>query len=381
MTPRGYVGWISLALAGTASSLTAQNSVYGVQGVGFPVRPLSVHARGLSGGNAVFDPGSAVNPATATAFGGITAHLSAATAFRRYSAYDSTVSGLKETRFPLSMVGARIGETDLSFAVSYGPYLERSFDFRTTSVVVVRAESLIVSDRVSSDGGLADFRAAIGFQVTSRLHVGVAGHLLTGSSKLRVRREFSSGDYRPFAQRSDLTFTGAGVSVGVSALVAPGLQLGAALRSDTRLRTTQEGFPTTSVDLPVTFTAGVRLEPVRRVAWATTVERRSWSSGAADLGPGVTAFDTWDVASGLEIGGYNPVTRTNRLPLRFGVRYATLPFSGRSTQAHELTLGAGSGLAFGTRVAMDLAVERATRSGAGAEERVWQASVGVTIVP
>ena len=379
MTPQRLIALAALMLAGTAAPLPAQNSVYGVQGIGFPVRPLGVHARGLAGGNAAFDPASAMNPATASGFRQVTALLSAATAFRSYSAYDSTVSGLLETRFPLSLVGAQIGATPVSVAVSYGPYLERSFDFRTTAVEVLRAESVIVSDRVSSDGGMADFRGALALRVNRSVVLGAAGHLMTGSSKLRVQREFSSGSYRTFAQQSDLTFTGAGVSLGVNALVAPGLQLAAVLRSDTRLKTTQEDFPTTSVDLPVTVTTGLRLVPVLGLAWATTAEWRSWSSSAGDLTGSASAFDTWDVASGVEIGG--PEAGTTRLPLRLGVRYATLPFSARTSQPHDLTLAAGSGLTFGSRIALDFAVERATRSGAGADETLWQVSFGVTLRP
>jgi hypothetical protein len=367
-----------LGLAGTAQALAAQNSVYGVQGIGFPIRPLSVYTRGMGGGNGVFDPGSGVNPAAvADIRERITAALSAATAFRRYAAYDSTVSGLRETRFPLSMVAAPIAGLPLSLAVSYGPYLERSFDFRSSSVVVVRAESLIVSDRISSDGGIADFRTAVGLLLGQRVRLGVAGHVLTGSSKMRVVREFSNSSYRTFGQQNYLTFTGAGVSVGASAWLFPGVRLAAALRSDSRLRTTQEGFPTTTVDLPVTASAGLMLLPTRGFMWATTAERRSWSSSAADLSTGTTAFDTWSIASGLDLGGLP-------FPLRLGGRYGTLPFSGRESQAHEYVLSAGTGRVFvlqGGRAAMDLSVERTSRAGAGASESAWQVSVGLAIQP
>lgn len=373
MTPSRVVVLVLLGLLAARGRLAAQNSVYGVQGVGFPGRAVSAESRGLGGGNAAFDPGSALNPATAAGYSGVRASMSAATAVRRYTAYDSTITGLVETRFPLTMVGGRITGTPLSFAVSAAPYLERSFDFQTTGTAVLRGDTVTVTDRVSSDGGMSDLRGALAFRVRGMIALGAAVHVLAGSSKLRVQREFSSSEYRPFSQQSDLTFTGAGVSIGAVASLAPGLQLAGALRTDTRLRTTQENFPTVSVNLPVTATGGVWLQPVPRLLWSTTAQWRSWSTAQNDLGSSVTAFDTWDVASGLELG------RTR--PLRLGVRYATLPFSARPQQAHDVTLSAGTGLRFAQRVYADLAVEHSTRSGAGANERVWYFAVGIAVVP
>jgi hypothetical protein len=327
----------------------------------------------LGGGNAAFDPGSALNPATAAGYGGVRASVSVATALRRYRAYDSTVTGLLETRFPLTMVGGRVTGTPLSFAVSAAPYLERSFDFRTTGVTVLRGDTVTVTDRVSSDGGMSDLRGALAFRVRRVVALGAAVHLLAGSSKLRVQREFSNSDYRPFSQQSDLTFTGAGVSIGAVASLAPGLQLAGALRTDTRLRTAQQNFPAVSVDLPVTATGGVWLQPLPRLVWSTTAQWRSWSAAQNDFAGGVTAFDTWDIATGLELG------RTS--PLRLGLRYATLPFSARPEQAHDFTLSAGTALRLAQRVSADLVVERSTRSGAGAREQVWYFGVGVSVAP
>ncbi|MDH4045101.1 MAG: hypothetical protein OEW06_11640, partial [Gemmatimonadota bacterium] len=63
-------------------------------------------------------------------------------------------------------------------------------------------------------------------------------------------------------------------------------------------------------------------------------------------------------------------------------RYATLPFSATDEQPHELTAALGIGLAFaGGRGLIDAAIERAMRSGAGAEESAWQLSWTVTVRP
>jgi hypothetical protein len=92
------------------------------------------------------------------------------------------------------------------------------------------------------------------------------------------------------------------------------------------------------------------------------------------------AFDTWEVGSGIELGG--PESRASSIPLRLGVRYATLAFSPTDQQPHELNFSIGSGIVFaGRRGVIDVALERAIRDGAGASERAWQLSVMMTVRP
>ena len=58
---------VALAMS-LPSSADAQNSVYGVLGIGFPGRPLGTRARGTAGGLGALDEASAVNPATIAAY-------------------------------------------------------------------------------------------------------------------------------------------------------------------------------------------------------------------------------------------------------------------------------------------------------------------------
>lgn len=369
-----------LIVLGGPTALGAQNSVYGVQGIGFPGRPIGVRARALAGGNAVFDPGSALNPAAVAGFTRIIASMSIGTTLRSYSAGDTTVGGLRETRFPFGMLGTPLGATRFAVALSYGPYAERSFDVRTTGTEVVRGDTVTVDDRVAMDGGMSDLRGALAYRLRPGIMLGGAVHLIAGSSKLRVRRDFSNPAYRSYVQQSDVTFSGAGVAAGAVLRVSAGLQLAAAARADGRLNTAVGSAPADTVDLPVALAAGVRLVPVRGVTWATTGIWRSWSDAGPDLAAGMRAFDTWDIGSGVEIGGAE--SGASRIPLRLGVRYASLPFSARDAQPTEITLAGGTGLLFAEgRIAFDVAVERALRSGAGAREEAWHLAVGVLVVP
>src|SRR5574341_890548 len=116
------------------------------------------------------------------------------------------------------------------------------------------------------------------------------------------------------------------------------------------------------------------------LSWATTATHRSWARAQADLAASTQAFDTWEVASGLELAGRG--AHGTGIPLRIGVRYRQLPFSNVGTQPTELVFAGGSGILLaGGRAALDFAVERFRRSGGGAEEQGWHFSAGVMVIP
>ncbi len=371
-----------IPLVGGSSAQALQNSVYGIQGIGFPGRPISIRSRALGGGNAVFDPSSALNPAAVAGYTRLIASIGLGTTLRSYTLGDTSVGGLRETRFPVGMLGTPIRGSPLRLAVSFVPYAERSFDVWTSSVAVIRNESLTVEDRITVEGGVTDFRLAVALGAGSRFLLGGAVHVLAGSSRLRVRRDFSDPQYRSFVQQSDIGFSGLGLSAGVVVSLAPGIQLAAAVRSDEELESSFPFSPPERVDLPWAAAAGLRVAPTPSVSWSTTAVWRGWSSAAEGMPEGTRAFDTWEVGSGLELGGIGG--RILGLPLawRGGLRYAGLPFSRRDEQPREWVLSGGPGLFLGGgRIALDLSVERAIRSGGGAREEAWHLAAGVTVVP
>ncbi len=365
----------------------AQNSVYGLIGVGFPGDPLSVRARSLGGGAGAFDPTSALNPATAVGLGErprelgrLVAGGAAGTTLRQYTAGDSTVSGLRETRFPFGFFGGRIPSTPLSFAVSFSTYAERSYDVTTTGTQILRGDTLEVTDRVASDGAVTDFRGAIAFRPWSRLLVGAAFHLLGGSSRLTVGRSFSVSEYSPYVERAQLAFSGTGMSAGVVLVPTSAIELAASARVDSKLEIKNGNVNAGAVQLPASLSGGLRLTPVPGVSLSSTAVRRSWSRAQPDLFAPSRAFDTWEIGSGLELS--RPRARGATLPIRLGYRYRQLPFSNVATQPTETVLTGGTGvLLAGGRAGLDASVERFHRSGGGADERGWYFSLGVVIIP
>jgi hypothetical protein len=369
---------VAAAVGITAPGLAAQNSVYGIRGLGFPSRLVSVPGRALGGGTAAFDFASPVNPAAVAGLQQVVALAMSSTDFRGYTIDTVAVSGRRATRFPLVLVGGRAGGLPIGYAVSVTSYTERSYDITLTDTIVLRDQRVQVTDHMISRGGSSDMRFALGWQAAPRFRVGAALHLISGSAKLALQREFSDSAYRPFVRNNDEQLDGLGVSAGLIWTPNARLAIGLAGRSDTKASLKVDSVSSGAIDLPVSLVAGVQIVPHRAIRWSTTATWRSWSTAQGAL---VThAFDTWEVGSGIELGG--PESGASRLPVRVGVRYATLAFSPTDQQPHELDVAIGSGIVFaGRRGVIDIALERALRDGAGASERAWQLSVMMTVRP
>jgi hypothetical protein len=160
------------------------------------------------------------------------------------------------------------------------------------------------------------------------------------------------------------------------------VRLGVSARRDSRLNFNDQLLPTIEVQLPWTLSGTLVWAPMRALRWAATGEYKTWSNARDDVPEGITlsVFDTWDVGTGIEIGGSE--LGGSAFPLRAGVRYGTLPFSPVDDQPTELDLSIGSGVLFAnSRALFEFAVERVIRDGGGASERAWQIAIGLTLRP
>lgn len=374
-TPLRTVG-LALTLL-VPSSLTAQASLYGVLGIGLPGDVSSMRTRALGGGLAMFDAGSGKNPATAALHGRLTVSASATTSFRRFSTAETTVGGLQQTRFLHAMVGSQVGRTPVSFTLSFGPYADRTVDITSSDTIMLRGSPVGVEDRLVVDGGISDVRGALGLRLGRRLQLGGAIHFLTGSTRLKSIRVFSDSAFIALRDSSQAAFAGTGVSIGANYAITSRVGVAVAVRSDTRLRRTVDSLETARLDLPVSVSGGIAVAPLRALRWSTTVTWRSWSDTKIE---GTTSFNTWELGSGVEIGG--PDIGASRLPLRAGVRYAQLPFSPTGEQPREWVVTGGSAYPFASnRALVEATLERIMRDGGGASERIWQLSIGLSLVP
>jgi hypothetical protein len=366
-------------LLGLAAPVEAQNSGYGILGIGFPTRPTSIRARALGDGPGATDPQSALNPGALGLATNLTIAIGASQEYRNLTLAGVETGGLHQVRFPYAVLSSRLGRTRLSYSVGFFQYAERTFDLNSTDTVTLRGAPVIITDRNGSAGAIIDGRGALAWSFSPNLSLGTAVHVLGGSARLTARRAFSDSTYRPYVETSDAVFSGFGWSVGVLATPSARFRAGLAARVDGKLSRSVNRVPGTDVSLPVSVTGGFNARLVRVAILSAGASWRSWSKAGAGVGAGTYAFDTWEAGAGLELGG---VTRSTSFPIRLGARYATLPFSPTTEQPHELHLAAGTRIRFAERHAQfDFTVERIMREGGNATERVWHFILGLELVP
>lgn len=360
----------------------AQASQFGVRGLGVPGRSLSTRAAGSSGAFGMFDAESGLNPAALSALAAMTANFNGTQSFRTAENPAGSES-LRDSRFPHVAFGGPVPGTPLVVGLSYSTYANRDFTIASSDTLELRDVLVPVSDTLSSRGGLSDLRLAAAYKLRSRTAVGGAFHVITGSNRLESRRTFSDDQYLPVQQSAELSYAGVGVALGAVQQMGEGLWVAAIARSDGKAIVDRDSARVSQVDLPYTLGLGVRYRVGSRLDLATHGIFRTWSGANSDLlaSGGTGADNTFEAAIGGEYIG-DP-RRPYRRPIRFGARYATLPFPLQpGVQPTEFAVSIGSGVRFAQdRAGIDLSVEHLWRSAGDFEERAFVVFVGVGVRP
>jgi hypothetical protein len=378
----------SAALAGAllltgAAALPAQSSIFGVRGLGLPGRPLTAATRGTGGAFGLFDGESDLNPAAMAALRNVTASFAIAPSWRTWET-PAGKANLRETRFPLAFVGGPIPGSKVGIGVSMGSYADRDFSLATSDTITLRGAQVGVNDTLSSRGGLNEIRLAAGVALGERTTIGGGVYWITGSSRIDSRRAFSDSTYLSIRQTAELSYQGFGASVGILHQLTPSIQLAGLIRTDGQAKVDRDSTRVYNIDLPWTFGAGVRLRASRRLSLAGQGVFRTWSGANSDLQAqgGVGSRNTLELNAGGEF--IRKIRTPSKLPIRWGVRYAQLPFSLLPDgKANEFSIAAGTGLRFAQdRAAIDLSLERAWRSeGSRYKERAFTLLFGLSIRP
>ncbi len=371
------------ALGGAPTILPAQSSLFGVRGLGLPGRPLTAATRGTGGAVGLFDGESDVNPAAMAALDNVTASFVIAPSWRKWESPAGTAD-LRESRFPLMYVGGPIPGSKVGVGISIGSYADRDFTLTSSDTILLRGAPVGITDTLNSRGGLSEIRVAAGVALGGRTTIGGGVYWITGSSRIDSRRAFSDSSYLAIRQSAELSYQGFGLSAGILHQLSPSVQLAALIRTDGKATIDLDSARAFTVDLPWTVGAGVKIRTSRRISLAAQAVYRTWSGANSDLvaqgAPG--ARNTMELNIGGEV--VRKLRSPSSLPLRWGVRYAQLPFSvlpGGS--AKELSVSAGTGMRFAQRRAgIDLAVEHAWRSeGSQYKERAFTLIFGLSIRP
>jgi hypothetical protein len=200
---------------------------------------------------------------------------------------------------------------------------------------------------------------------------------------MESRRSFADDQFLPVRQSAELSYAGVGVSAGAMQQLGSGLWVAAIARSDGKAIVDRDSTRVSQVDLPYTLGLGIRWKAGSRLDLAGHGIFRTWSGANSDLlaSGGTGADNTVEVAVGGEYIGDS--RRPYRRPLRFGARYATLPFPLQpGLQPTEFGVSLGSSVRFAKdRAGIDLSVEHLWRSAGDFKERAFVISVGVGVRP
>ena len=371
---------IVAVVAARASDLVAQESVFGIRGLGFLDRPVSARSAGMGGGEAIFDGSSALSPASLAAWHGLAGWAVAAGSQRSVDVGTGTTS-LTSMRFPIFGFAASIGSR-LVVGISASDYLNRNWDVQRTDTVTPRDSAVPVTDRTRSIGGVTDIRFAAAYRVSSRIALGVGLHVLAGAATTAVERDFPNDSaYSTFAQVSETDYHGLGVSLGLFVTPVPRVLFGASARFNGRL-SAQNPSASARVRLPTELGVGIYLAALDGVTVASTVTHANWSVAAADLQAAGQApsRDVWGVAIGVDVALLKMFGQVT--PVRAGYRWRQLPFlvGTDALSEHGISGGISFGMA-GGRANLDVALEGGSRTAGALTERFTTMLVGISIFP
>lgn len=374
---------IAVLGCGAVSDALAQGTL-STQGFGYPPGQVSTRARGTGGGLSEFDPDSPINPSAIGLSADPRMFLQYEPEFRRLTMGSATSNALT-ARFPVAGASVPIASRG-SIGLSVSTFLDRSSSTATSDEREIAGQTVTVTETTRILGAINDVRLAVGYAVSSRIQLGVAGHVYPGQNRVFFDQQFpDSLSFNPVSQISTLGFTGFAASAGL--IVRPSRIIGIAVsaRKGMSVEAKSGDSVVSEASIPDRFGAGVSYQGIPGSSIAAFVSRDMWSSmnglGAAGA---AQAVDTWSGGLGLETLGPRIVQR--QTVIRLGARYRTLPYLASGSEVNELAFGGGLGAQFfRNRATFDLSFERASRkpdvSTVDASERAYTLSVGLRVRP
>src|SRR5467141_482500 len=358
-----------LAAVWPSGRLAAQDSQFGIRGLGTPGKWESVRARTTGGAFAPFDAFSPLTDAVLADVRRMSASMTSGTSWRSVDA-SGTQSLLRATRFPALVIAGPVTRR-IVVGGGFTTYLDRSFGVVIHDTINLRGVQQPITDEITSDGAISDLRIAVAARLHGRLAMGLGLHRLTGSTRVNAPRSFAdTANYRTTPARDEVAYGATGGSASLLFDVTSDLRVAGWFRSDTRLRADVGGHTVAENDLPLTYGTGLQWRAGGRASLAGSLTWRNWGAVQSIA----NAHDTFNWSVGAETG--SPAA-----PFRFGLRGGQLPFGVGKTPT-EVGFSAGLGRQFtGGRGRLDLGLERLQRKGTGLTEHVWTFLLGLTVRP
>lgn len=380
-------GLATAALLVLTGSPAEAQSLLSNRGLGLVVQPADARALGLGGvelGLAGSDF-SWVNPAELI---GLPAPgMRFAFQYDEFDAEFGTDSATGSTaRFPLIQVATPIGDK-WALSLGFGGFLDQNFAVQRDTSLLIGGDTLAVSDRLASEGGVVRLRLGAAYRVIEGLSLGVGVDVFTGAVQRSFGRRFDE-EQEPSCCRTEWRYNGLGALAGVSWTPTEATSLSVAGSFGGTLDAeTQDSLSTGgSFAVPAALHAGGSARVAPSLLAAVAGDWARWSGLDAELGGVGGARDSWSLQGGLEWDAIQ--LRDRPVPIRLGARQAALPFAwSQAAQTTDwiteraITSGIGLILAGGATLA-DLAVERGWRGGqnSGLDESYWRIAFSVSVL-
>ncbi len=374
-----YTLAIAVLVAAALPARAASQGTLSTQGFGYPPGQLSTRATSLGGGIAETDPLSPVNPAAIAEWIASGLYVQYSPEYRSVTSTD-VADHTMTVRFPVMMGAVRAGNR-VMIGLSTSTLLDRTWETSRVGYTHAGPDSSRFEEDFTSSGAINDIRLGVAFAVTPSLWIGAGGHIFSGDDRLKISRVSDDTTTTPFLQQSRLSYSGTGLSGGVTWRPANALILGASGRVGGRIQTFRNDTSLTSADVPARWGVGAAFTGVSGLLLSARANWVGWSS-LGDLGrPGLGVTDAWDMGAGVEVNG--PLFFGLTLPVRVGYRHRTLPFTVGAVKVVEKSFSFGAGIPIsGGRSRIDLGAERADRGSVnGISEKAWILSAGFMVRP
>src|SRR5882724_12350898 len=192
-----------LAAVGPSGRLAAQDSQFGIRGLGTPGKWESVRARTTGGAFAPFDAFSPLTDAVLADVRRMSASVTSGASWRSVDA-GGLQSSLRGTRFPAMVITGPVTRR-IVVGGGFSTYLDRSFGVIIQDTVNLRGVQQPITDAITSDGAIADLRIAVAARLHRRLALGLGLHRITGSTRVNATRSFAdTANYRTTTARDEV---------------------------------------------------------------------------------------------------------------------------------------------------------------------------------
>jgi hypothetical protein len=309
---------------------------------------------------------------------------------------------LAATRFPEIQLIYPF-RTNMVLSLGWGGFLDQTWSVFANGVETVGGLPVDTRDEIRSTGGLSQLRLSYAYQVSKKFSVGAFAGLFTGGVQRLLTRTFSDTlNFATFTETNNWDYRATLGGVGFHWDPGADTRIAGVVSGSTQLQANGRTIDALNAryDMPVrvAFAAsqviGPRLLAVGSAQWT------NWNTTTNFAAPGtlqaapISARKTWELGGGLEWERLRSPTRV--FPLRFGFRYAQLPFTPASitgvtgTAPKEISGAVGLGLRlasdeFGPLAVADISVERGQRSGwdgaftGGLTENFWRISASINL--